>query len=54
MIVIEGGTMRVMAGGDWRELGVTKDQAYGRQSKTRLGSEKLYEEVTDKLIQEHI
>ena len=41
-------------GGDWREHGVTKDQDYGRQSKTRLGSEKLYEEVTDKLIQEHI
>ena len=42
------------SGGDWREHGVTKDQVYGRQSKTRLGSEKLYEEVTDKLIQEHI
>ena len=41
-------------GVDWREHGVTKDQVYGRQSKTRLGSEKLYEEVTDKLIQEHI
>jgi putative hydrolase of HD superfamily len=41
-------------GGDWREHGVTKDQVYGRQSKTRYGSEKLYEEVTDKLIQEHI
>ena len=41
-------------GSDWREHGVTKDQVYGRQSKTRLGSEKLYEEVTDKLIQEHI
>ena len=33
---------------------MTKDQVYGRQSKTRYGSEKLYEEVTDKLIQEHI
>ncbi len=33
---------------------ITKDQVYGRQSKTRLGSEKLYEEVTDKLILEHI
>ena len=41
-------------GDDWREHGVTKNQVYGRQSKTRLGSEKLYEEVTDKLIQEHI
>ena len=41
-------------GGDWREHGVTKDQVYGRQSKTRYGSEKLYEEVTYKLIQENI
>ena len=30
-------------GGDWREHGVTKDQVYGRQSKTSSGSEKLYE-----------
>ena len=41
-------------GSDWKEHGVTADQVYGRQSKTRLGSEKLYQEVTDKLIQEHI
>ena len=41
-------------GDDWKEHGVTKNQVYGRQSKTRLGSEKLYIEVTDKLIQEHI
>ena len=41
-------------GSDWKEHGVTIDQVYGRQSKTRLGSEKLYQEVTDKLIQEHI
>lgn len=41
-------------GSDWKEHGVTVDQVYGRQSKTRLGSEKLYQEVTDKLIQEHI
>ena len=40
-------------GGDWREHGVTKEQVYGRQSKTKLGSERLYE-VTDKLIQENI
>ena len=40
-------------GGDWREDGVTKEQVYGRQSKTKLGSERLYE-VTDKLIQENI
>lgn len=41
-------------GSDWKEHGVTVDQVYGRQSKTRLGSEKLYQEVADKLIQEHI
>lgn len=40
-------------GGDWREHGVTAKQVYGRQSKTKLGSERLYE-VTDKLIQENI
>ena len=40
-------------GGDWREHGVTARQVYGRQSKTKLGSETLYE-VTDKLIQENI
>ena len=41
-------------GGDWREHGVTKDQVYGRQSKTRLGSEILFQEVVDKIIKEHI
>ena len=40
-------------GGDWNEHGVTAGLVYGRQSKTRLGSEKLYE-VTDRIIQEHI
>lgn len=40
-------------GSDWREHGVTQEQVYGRQSKTKLGSERLYE-VTDKLIQENI
>ena len=40
-------------GSDWREHGVTKEQVYGRQSKTKLGSERLYE-VTDKLIKENI
>ena len=40
-------------GGDWREHGVSAEQAYGRQRKTALGSEKLYE-VTDYIIQEHI
>ena len=40
-------------GGDWREHGVTEKQVYGRQGKTKNGSEQLYE-VTDQLIQEHI
>ncbi len=41
-------------GEDWREHAVTAEQIYGRQSKTRLGSETLYEEVTDRIVQEHI
>ena len=40
-------------GGDWRELGVTAEQVYGRQSKTKLGSERLYE-VIDRIIKENI
>ena len=40
-------------GGDWREHDVNADQVYGRQSKTRLGSEKLYA-VTDQIIQKHV
>lgn len=40
-------------GGDWREHGVTACTVYGRQEKTRLGSEKLYE-VTDQIIQDNI
>ena len=40
-------------GGDWKEHGVTEKQVYGRQGKTKNGSEQLYE-VTDQLIQEHI
>lgn len=40
-------------GGDWKEHQVTSKQVYGRQKKTRLGSEKLFE-VTDKIIQENI
>ena len=40
-------------GGDWREHGVTARTVYGRQEKTRFGSEKLYE-VTDQIIQENI
>lgn len=40
-------------GEDWREHKVTARQVYGRQSKTKSGSEKLFE-VTDKIIQENI
>ena len=39
-------------GGDWREHGVSAKQVYGRQSRTKEGSEKLYE-VTDQIIQKH-
>ena len=40
-------------GGDWKEHDVTAAKVYGRQSKTRLGAEKIYE-ITDQLIQENI
>ena len=40
-------------GGDWKEHGVSSATVYTRQSKTKLGSEKLYE-VTDRIIQENI
>lgn len=40
-------------GGDWREHDVSAGAVYGRQEKTRLGSEKLYE-VTDRILREHI
>lgn len=40
-------------GSDWKEHNVSAEQVYGRQQKTRLGSEKLYE-VTDAILQEHI
>lgn len=40
-------------GGDWREHQVTADQVYGRQAKTREGSQQLFE-LTDMLIQENI
>ena len=39
-------------GGDWREHGVSAKQVYGRQSRTKEGSEKLYE-VTDQIIKKH-
>ena len=40
-------------GGDWREHGVTAETVYGRQRKTRIGSETLFR-VTDAIIQENI
>ena len=40
-------------GADWKEHEVTAQQVYGRQSKTRLGSETLFE-VVDSIIQKNI
>ncbi len=40
-------------GMDWRAHKVNAEQIYKRQSKTKDGSEKLYE-ITDRLIQENI
>lgn len=40
-------------GGDWREHQVTAGQVYGRQEKTKEGSEILYA-VTDRIIRKHI
>ena len=40
-------------GGDWKNHDVTAEQVYGRQSRTREGSEKLFE-VTDQNLKENI
>lgn len=40
-------------GSDWLEHEVTAKQVYGRQEKTKEGSQRLYE-LTDSLIREHI
>lgn len=40
-------------GGDWSGHNVTAEQVYGRQGKTKLGSEKLFE-YTDSIIKENI
>ncbi|OKZ72766.1 MAG: hydrolase [Clostridiales bacterium 36_14] len=40
-------------GNDWKEHGVLAEQVYGRQRKTRLGSEKIFE-VVDQIIQENV
>ena len=40
-------------GNDWKEHGVYAEHVYGRQRKTSLGSEKIFE-VVDQIIQENI
>ncbi|MBE6674894.1 MAG: HD domain-containing protein [Ruminococcaceae bacterium] len=40
-------------GGDWREHNVTVEQIYGRQRKTKLGSDRLFD-VTDEIIKKNI
>ena len=40
-------------GDDWKEHDVNSKQVYNRQSKRKLGLEKLYE-LTDQIIQENI
>ena len=40
-------------GGDWRDHNVTAAQVYGRQGKTRMGSEKLFA-VTDEILKRNI
>ncbi len=40
-------------GNDWKEHGVSAQQVYGRQIKTKMGSETLFK-VSDKIIQENI
>ena len=40
-------------GGDWRAHDVIASQVYGRQSKTKLGSERLYE-VIDRILKENM
>ena len=41
-------------GGDWAEHDVCAEQVYGRQRKTAWGSQRLFDEVVDPAIQEHI
>ena len=40
-------------GGDWREHGVSAKQVYGRQDRTKEGSEKLYE-ITEQIIKKQV
>lgn len=41
-------------GGDWAEHDVSAEQVYGRQRKTALGSQRLFDEVVDPVIKDHI
>lgn len=41
-------------GGDWLSHGVSAEQVYGRQRKTAIGSQTLFDEVVDPTIQRHI
>lgn len=40
-------------GADWRAHGVNARQVYGRQNKTKLGSQKIFE-LTDEILKENI
>lgn len=40
-------------GSDWRRHGVNAQQVYGRQNKTKLGSQKIFE-ASDRILQENI
>ena len=41
-------------GSDWAEHGVSASQVYGRQRKSALGSQRLFDEVIEPTIEEHI
>lgn len=41
-------------GSDWTAHNVTAQQVYRRQNLTKLGSQKLFDEVTDPILQAHI
>ena len=41
-------------GSDWREHGVSAEQVYGRQRPTTKGSEQLYRDVIEPIIEKHI
>ena len=41
-------------GKDWKQHETTSAQVYGRQSKTALGSKKLFDEIVDVIIKDNI